>query len=206
MLSTKTSASVRFDGAAATTYTWKSFYRPVNYTIEGSIRGALKGTVNGFIDGKVDGTIAGSVDSTVVAAMDGTIAPREDEVEDHAHFGDFNGAISGTVNGTVHMTTVDGDSFIGGGFAGTVVGTVGVFVCGTFDGTIDGYFDGTMDGTIDGDVEGTKYVDPDTYEKETALERRADGTSHVLEEHVHVGWDGPDGGDRVLLLKEMYSR
>lgn len=34
---------------------------------------------------------------------------------------------------------------------------------------------------------------------ETALAGGADGTSRVLDEFVHVDWDGPDGGDRVLL-------
>lgn len=67
-------------------------------------------------------------------------------------------------------------------------------------GTINSDAESETTATTDFDAEGETGVEG---EKESALERGADGSSRVADKYVHVGWDGPDGGDRVLLEKDI---
>lgn len=93
--------------------------------------------------------------------------------------------------------------------AGTTDSRSGGPIDNTMDGCLDASFDGIMEGTlgesavdgaIDGTIQGAKGPRGNPHNKfESVLESGSDGTSRVLDEFVHVDWDGPDGGDRVLL-------
>lgn len=205
----------------------------VDCTIHGTFNGTISGNIDATVDCEIGGTINGSIDGRMKCSFDGIINMNSgtdgsvhgttSSISSVSPAIDIrcntNGTTCGSLDGTIDGT-IDGsvDGSLEGAFDGTVDGTIVGLIDGivraTMDGTMDGTIDATMDSTIDGTVDdaicgtscgtsrGTDTSDV-AHEKKTALKRAADGASNVADEYVHVGWDGPDGGDRVVFQKDF---